>query len=324
MTPEKEALSLDTSPERLTELALKSLSLGRLVARNYGAPPEVLKQLSQEPDEEIQKALVNNPNTPTNILLKLGQTYPAELFANPVFDLLLLENPNLFSEMPYTTIASLLRLPEFANTWALHILNRRQEIPILGAILRHNLSAWNQWRETQPEKKINLRGVNLEGVNLEGASLQNGNLEKANLQGCNLHHAKLQGALLKEANLQRANLKETNLQGMILQGVILEAAELQECNLQGMNLQGINLKGANLQGCNLQEAILKRADLQGANLQGANLQDTNLTWANLEEANLKTCALNSAYLEGANLKGALIAKSDLNWLKKLKGHVRGL
>jgi hypothetical protein len=44
-------------------------------------------------DLKTPKALVSNPDTDPTILFGLGEEFPAELLANPIFDLLLLENP---------------------------------------------------------------------------------------------------------------------------------------------------------------------------------------------------------------------------------------
>ncbi|MFN6561073.1 MAG: hypothetical protein RMY28_014970 [Nostoc sp. ChiSLP01] len=53
----------------------------------------VLEELSSHPQPEVREAVARNPNTPTKVLLKLGQEFPDAIIANPVFNLLLLENP---------------------------------------------------------------------------------------------------------------------------------------------------------------------------------------------------------------------------------------
>lgn len=53
----------------------------------------VLEQLSSHPQPEVREAVARNPNTPTKVLLKLGKEFPDAITANPVFNLLLLENP---------------------------------------------------------------------------------------------------------------------------------------------------------------------------------------------------------------------------------------
>ncbi|MEH2213591.1 hypothetical protein [Nostoc sp.] len=53
----------------------------------------VLEQLSLHPQPEVREAVAKNPNAPTEVLLKLGKEFPDAITANPIFNLLLLENP---------------------------------------------------------------------------------------------------------------------------------------------------------------------------------------------------------------------------------------
>ncbi|MEH2383083.1 MAG: hypothetical protein V7K27_30060 [Nostoc sp.] len=53
----------------------------------------VLEELSSHPQPEVREAVAKNPNTPTKVLLKLGKEFPDAITANPVFNLLVLENP---------------------------------------------------------------------------------------------------------------------------------------------------------------------------------------------------------------------------------------
>jgi 3-methyladenine DNA glycosylase AlkC len=117
-----EAASETTSHIRLEELACMDIELARVVAANVCTTPSILVSLSSSKDYETRKAVVSNPNTPTEILFKLGVEFPHELLDNPVFSLLLLENPNLYQELPEDTQASLLKLEVIPDTflqWAL-------------------------------------------------------------------------------------------------------------------------------------------------------------------------------------------------------------
>lgn len=92
----QEASSLNTSPERLRELAAINDELARLVAANYCADSSLLEQLALKArtnkDTEIYKALASNPNTPTQWLIILAPKFPEEVFSNPVYSLLILED----------------------------------------------------------------------------------------------------------------------------------------------------------------------------------------------------------------------------------------
>jgi hypothetical protein len=65
-----------------------------LVASSDRTPAEVLEKLSRVRDPEVRKALASNPNTPVKVLEKLGEKFPEAITGNPVFNLLLLENPD--------------------------------------------------------------------------------------------------------------------------------------------------------------------------------------------------------------------------------------
>ena len=84
-------------------------------ATNSATPPKLLAELASSKDFEIRKAVASNPNTPTDVLLKISTEFPKEVIENPVFDLLLLENPNLGEKIGYETINSLLKLTADRN-----------------------------------------------------------------------------------------------------------------------------------------------------------------------------------------------------------------
>lgn len=108
----QEAASENTSQQRLQELAKISTELARIIARNVNTAPELLSKLSISTDKETRLGIVSNPNTPTDILWQLGKEFPDKLLENPVFSLLLLENPNLADEIPHGTMCSLLLAKE--------------------------------------------------------------------------------------------------------------------------------------------------------------------------------------------------------------------
>ncbi len=102
----KEVLSENTTGERLQELAQKSMELARLVADNPLTPKELLKNMARRKDKIILANLTANPNTPTEVLFNLGKRFPKYFLKNPIFSLLLLENPNFFNEMPLQALES--------------------------------------------------------------------------------------------------------------------------------------------------------------------------------------------------------------------------
>lgn len=136
LTPETEAASLETEQTRLQELALTSIELARIVASNLNAAPELLVHLAYSGDKQTRQNIVSNPNTPTNLLLKLGAEFPQELINNPIFSLLMLENPNLVEEMPALTLASLLKIDVAPPGW-MFAAAKHDDIDVLNLLINN-------------------------------------------------------------------------------------------------------------------------------------------------------------------------------------------
>jgi hypothetical protein len=136
LAPKIEAASTDTKQGRLEKLAKTSIELARIVARNINTAPKLLKKLAHSEDKRTRQNVASNPNTPTNTLLNLGAEFPLELLNNPVFSLLLLENPNLVEEMPAPTLAHFIKLdlapPEWVNIAAKH-----DDVQVLNALINN-------------------------------------------------------------------------------------------------------------------------------------------------------------------------------------------
>ncbi|MEH2002065.1 MAG: hypothetical protein V7L00_25585 [Nostoc sp.] len=94
----QEATNHHTSPQRLRELAAINDELRRLVAANPLADSSLLGELAiqarNNKDVEMQRAIVSNPNTPTQWLIGLAHLFPEEFFSNPAYDLSILQNYN--------------------------------------------------------------------------------------------------------------------------------------------------------------------------------------------------------------------------------------
>ncbi|MBV6628285.1 MAG: hypothetical protein KI793_36090 [Rivularia sp. (in: Bacteria)] len=120
----QEAASENVSPQRLEELSNINIELTRIVAKNANTAPNLLRDLSSNSDRIIRANIAGNPNTPTDILLELGADFPQQLLENPVFSLLLLENPNFVADIPVATLLSLLKIdgvsPQFLELASNH------------------------------------------------------------------------------------------------------------------------------------------------------------------------------------------------------------
>jgi Leucine rich repeat variant len=134
-----EAASETNKDINLEELAI-NLEQARATAANICTAPGILLALSTSKDYETRKAVASNPNTPTETLFQLGIEFPQELLENPVFSLLLLENPNLFQELPEDTQASLLKLEVIPDTFLQWALSYRYPKTMFAVVMNPRLT----------------------------------------------------------------------------------------------------------------------------------------------------------------------------------------
>lgn len=101
------------------------MGLGRQVdrklARHPQATQEMLRRLANSPDRSTRRGVTLNPQTPKDTLLSLAPSFPGEFFLNPVFDLLLMEEPNLLQGLPVSVFKNILKrndCPHSLLRWA--------------------------------------------------------------------------------------------------------------------------------------------------------------------------------------------------------------
>ena len=178
-------------------------------------------------------------------------------------------------------------------------------------ILQRGVTAWNKWREKNPERHPDLimadfRGADLRGANLREVTLAGAHFGKANLSGADLSSATLLGAFfmgadLSQAKLSRADLGVAHLIGANLRRATLAGAHLRKANLIGADLRDANLFGAKLIGADLNGASLYEVNLAEANLCEANLSRADLTWAQLIKTDLRDATLTGSRVYGASV-----------------------
>lgn len=98
-----------TAEATLSSLIGRAPQWDRLIAIHPKASGDVLTRLAASADRQTRRAVAMNPQTPKDVLLKLAPTFPGEFFTNPVFDLLMLEDPNLLDALPITVIKNILK-----------------------------------------------------------------------------------------------------------------------------------------------------------------------------------------------------------------------
>lgn len=170
-------------------------------ASNENTSPECLTSIYQTYSQnEIKIALANNPNTPFNILIKLAKDFPTQFLANSVFDLYLLSNPNLLTQIPRTTILILLKNPLVPKIIILFVLNNQEllasdyygGVDILVHIISNHTQVWNEWQQKNFERRVDFGKADLKGVNFKNVNLTKGHFYQANLQNANLTKANLE------------------------------------------------------------------------------------------------------------------------------------
>jgi hypothetical protein len=112
MTPLAEAKNPDTSPERLTQLALLEEKIAREVAKNVNTPPETLKILGSSKDDTTRKYVAGNPNTPLEVFGKLAMQFPKEVLNNPLLPILLMSDASFLEQFPSASLKNMLKRPE--------------------------------------------------------------------------------------------------------------------------------------------------------------------------------------------------------------------
>ncbi|MGB6296264.1 MAG: hypothetical protein WBF90_08765 [Rivularia sp. (in: cyanobacteria)] len=132
----RQQAAIEESPQRLEELSKINIELARIVAQNANTAPHLLRFLSSSSDNIIRKNVAGNPNTPTEILLQLGAEFPRQLLDNPVFSLLLLENPNFVADMPLVTLQNLLILDEVPAQF-LELATTHDDVEVLLTIAKN-------------------------------------------------------------------------------------------------------------------------------------------------------------------------------------------
>ncbi|CAN1211465.1 hypothetical protein TUMEXPCC7403_14780 [Tumidithrix helvetica PCC 7403] len=104
------------------------------------ADPELLEKLAKSNNAKIRQGVVSNPNTPVKVLLDLGGEFPAQLLVNPIFTLLLLENPDLLSDIPPKTVYSLVRQANCPLSFLVKLAENQSNEPLLlGMAMNPNL-----------------------------------------------------------------------------------------------------------------------------------------------------------------------------------------
>ena len=110
-----------TQAAALEALVGLSFKLNRRIALHPNASADLLRRLAQSPDKTTKRNVALNPQTPKDVLLALAPSFSGEFFRNPVFDILLMEDPNLLQGLPVGVMKNILKrddCPDSFIRWA--------------------------------------------------------------------------------------------------------------------------------------------------------------------------------------------------------------
>lgn len=179
-------------------------------------------------------------------------------------------------------------------------------------IVKQGAEILNQWRQENPDEKLDLRKANLRATNLRATNLSYADLRNADLKKANLSYTYLSHADLSYANLNSADLSYANLHSTDLSYASLISANIREANLNSAKLISAKLISADLRFADLESAYLRSINLISADLSEANLRAADLIFANLISANLIAADLSEADLRAAKFNSANLSEANLS------------
>jgi hypothetical protein len=146
----------------------------REIAANPTTDPILLRKLSGSRDRITRKEVAGNPNTPTDVLWLLIKQYPYQVLENPLFLLIVLENPNWIMEIPESDLHQLLHQPSLPEM-------------IVNAAMQHNQSDVRNAAICVAAANPNTSAHRLEEITLNegvlhGAVVQNPKITEESLQ----------------------------------------------------------------------------------------------------------------------------------------------
>jgi hypothetical protein len=109
------------TPSELEQARAHFVEVDRLLAAHANASPALLAELARSKDKITCARVAKSPRTPPEEFISLAGRFPAEVLANPLLNLMLLENPALIDQIPQSDLVAMLKQPNCPRTlltWA--------------------------------------------------------------------------------------------------------------------------------------------------------------------------------------------------------------
>ena len=142
------------------------------------------------------------------------------------------------------------------------------------AVVKKGAEAIAEWRQKNPEVKLDLVEANLTAVSLRGADLSSADLSWAKLVGATLSTASLSGANLWWTDFFGANLSEANLSTASLYRTDLTLTKLTNADLSRANLFVAQFFTTDLFQSNISEVEIRRTSIGNCDLSRCTGLDT--------------------------------------------------
>ncbi len=172
--------------------------------------------------------------------------------------------------------------------------------------------AWNRWRESNPTRRLDLRGLEGRPRWLRHFDLSGADLRGADLEDSEFGHADLRRAKLDDARLDKARLAGADLSGALLGTASFSMAELRHAKLVEATAKvGCSFFKAKLERADLSRAKLEYASFDRADLTEANCAGARLLHASFERADLSEALFDGAVLRHASFRRAVLYRTSL-------------
>ena len=159
--------------------------------------------------------------------------------------------------------------------------------------LKKGVSAWNQWREANPEIEPDLSLADLSGEDLSEANLSRTNLGLANLSETTLAWTNLSGAILDWANLGGTTFNYTDFSAADMEGAVLFETIFIDSNLKGAKcLDKCHHKG---QSSIDHRTLQQSGKLSPAFLRGCGMADELITAQQKLSAEPSNCSVHISF-----------------------------
>ena len=112
-----------------------------------------------------------------------------------------------------------------------------------------------EWKNNNPEKKLDLQGASLRRADLTYSDLSDANLSNADLNWADLRWADLIGSDLSGSNLTRADFHKADLENACLQGADFSHANFEDASLVSANLSNAIFSNTRLINTDLSSTI---------------------------------------------------------------------